>query len=261
MKKKYENSLYLIIAIVVALLLSFSVLSLLTEAILGSDSWFNHEFAKYSDTSSKPGNIVEVVSRDPENSTRCWISVQQAVEITDELIDFCYSRTDSLDEAKARIYSAKYPDGQTEIFFNQRELHHLEDCRVYFTGSHKAALVELAIALALLLFMRIKKNTQAFARVFRKVSICFAAMLDAAFIVFGLNFDKSYDWAHGILFTNYLWILDPARDNLINLMQTEIICETAMLVLGIWNLIVLGLILARSYIRRSSKGSSQQLLA
>jgi integral membrane protein (TIGR01906 family) len=49
-----------------------------------------------------------------------------------------------------------------------------------------------------------------------------------------IDFTQVFTTFHHIFFDNDLWILDPRKDNLINIMQEDVFSDAAMWIAGIW---------------------------
>ena len=62
--------------------------------------------------------------------------------------------------------------------------------------------------------------------------IVIAAAIIAVLCV--IDFTHVFTVFHHIFFDNDLWILDPRKDNLINIMQEDVFSDAAMWIAGIW---------------------------
>lgn len=112
-----------------------------------------------------------------------------------------------------------------EKYFNEKEVAHLIDCyKLYKNGI--IIRNSSAILFVILIFLSKKdlKNNQ----ILRKISnyqiiltillICFMGFLY-------FNFDEAFIKFHHIFFDNNLWLLDPTKDMLIQLMPTNFFIE------------------------------------
>lgn len=206
-----------IAAFVTGLLIIFIILLTATQAVcFWIPNWWRNEYAKY-DT---PSNV------------RGEMSLDDAVHVTEDMLDYCVGRLDTLDESEATI------DGITQPFFTDREKQHLSDCRELFMKGLRARYISalLAIGLFMYLFVHLgrKDSLRALSRGYLKAL--------AAVFIFGLvvliasliDFTRVFTIFHKIFFDNDLWILYPDKDNLINIMQEDVFSDAAMWIGGIW---------------------------
>ncbi len=113
--------------------------------------------------------------------------------------------------------------GERQMAFNQRELMHMADCRALFVPLVNSWLRVGAVVVALMLL--------GFALCRRRGLIVGTAWVASALIVVpvgalglwaALDFQSAFHFFHKLLFTNDLWLLDPATDLLIR------ICPSSM---------------------------------
>lgn len=141
--------------------------------------------------------------------------------------------------------------GVKQMMFNQRELDHMRDVRALFelernvrTGAWLAAAALLILSALLTRKQWIRRN--AFASLWALgawlllvLGLCAAC---------GFNFDAAFIRFHELLFTNDLWLLDPATDAMIRMypetffmwMARDIGIAVGLGVLGIFALSMLG---------------------
>ena len=154
--------------------------------------------------------------------------------------------------------------GERVQFFNEREKFHMIDVLVLFNFARfvKGFSLVAAFGFALLLFVLQRKNTLAF---LSKTVLWFVGSVFAIIAAFALvisqNFEKAWNFAHTLDFSNDLWLLDPSTDMLINLVPLEFfIAITAriaiLLVLYLIIIAALALVNRRSARRKnaSAKG-------
>lgn len=211
---------------IASLLLLFALMVSVMELFCCGRFWLESEYTRH------PAKAGSVSSEFPDST----VDTEEAVRIAGDMMDYCFGRQASLDED----------------FFNQREKHHLADCRELFTGALRMRNIALAAGIVLLAFLLIRKQGALMKRGYMAVTKIVVAAVFLAVIVFAINFDKSYDWIHGILFDNYLWILNPATDNLAWLMPVEMITETAGAILTSWA--VISMMLAVVFYKKDNGG-------
>lgn len=178
--------------------------------------WWRSEYAKY-DT---PSNV------------RGEMSLDDAVHITEDMLEYCIGRLDTLDDTQATI------DGVTAPFFTDREKAHLADCRELFLKGLKARVIACLLLAAFAIFIYVHNGRQRTSVLLAKGylrSLAFIVILTAAVAVLCvINFTQVFTVFHHIFFDNDLWILYPDKDNLINIMQEDVFSDAAMWIAGIW---------------------------
>lgn len=136
-------------------------------------------------------------------------------EVTDVLQDYLAGKRDNLDCVTERA-------GAQQEFFNQREKDHMDDVVLLFDF---ARLVKknglLLMALALLGLWGLRREQKDALRIasrgyMRTMGVVLALALVALALIVP-NFDAAWRFLHTVVFSNDLWVLDPATDMLINL--------------------------------------------
>jgi len=178
--------------------------------------WWRNEYAKY-DT---PSNV------------RGEMSLDDAVHITEDMLEYCIGRLDTLDDTEATI------DGVTKPFFTDREKSHLADCRELFLKGIRARAIAclLLAAFVICIYMHNgKEKTPVLLARGYLWSLVFAAAFAAFVAVMSvIDFTHVFTVFHHIFFDNDLWILYPDKDNLINIMQEDVFADAAVWIAGIW---------------------------
>ncbi len=218
MKKIHESKItHNIAAFICGLCLLLILLITATQAVCyWLPDWWRNEYAKY-DT---PSNV------------RGEMSLDDAVHITEDMLEYCIGRLDTLDDTEATI------DGVTAPFFTDREKAHLADCRELFLKGIQVRVIACLLLAAFVIYIYIhngKKETPVLlAKGFLR-SLGFIAVMAAIIAVLCvIDFTQVFTVFHHIFFDNDLWILDPAKDNLINVMQEDVFSDAAMWIAGIW---------------------------
>ena len=118
-------------------------------------------------------------------------------------------------------------DGAEQDAFNAREIQHMEDCQRLFDLLRTVRL-GLAVAAALLVLLNLALEwREKPARVVRLAPVWIGSLiLIVPLALFALwaaiDFGSAFSFFHRLLFTNDLWLLDPATDLLIR------ICPSSM---------------------------------
>ena len=127
-------------------------------------------------------------------------------------------------------------NGQSLPLFTQRELEHMVDVRnLFFLGFQvrKGALV-LLVVLAVLAITMDKGGSTLDKRLYIVNRASLAALIAVAVmaLVFSLSIDYWFEVFHLLSFDNDLWILDPARHNLIKMFPQACFFNTTRKIVG-----------------------------
>ena len=160
------------------------------------------------------------------------MSLDDAVHVTEDMLEYCIGRLDTLDDTEATI------DGVTKPFFTDREKSHLADCRVLFQKGLRARVIACLLLAAFVIYIYMhngKEKTPALlARGYLR-SLALIVILAAVIAVLCvIDFTMVFTEFHHIFFDNDLWILYPDKDQLINIMQEDVFSDAAMWIAGIW---------------------------
>ena len=218
MKNIYRSTItHNIAAFICGLCLLFVMLTVSLQAVCyWIPDWWRNEYAKY-DT---PSNV------------RGEMSLDDAVRVTEDMLEYCIGRLDTLDDTEATI------DGVTAPFFTDREKAHLADCRELFLKGIRARVIACLLLAAFAVFIYVHNGKQKTSVLLAKGylrSLGFVAVMSAVIAVLCvIDFTQVFTVFHHIFFDNDLWILYPDRDNLINIMQEDVFSDAAMWIAGIW---------------------------
>jgi len=126
-----------------------------------------------------------------------------------EIVDFLCGRTDALPS------------------FQSHEVQHMRDVKNIFTVLFLVMFLGL-VGLVNLIFQRKLGSMKVFLQ-----TLLGAAAVIAAFVIWGLiDFDSLFYVFHLVAFRNDLWLLDPAKDLLIQLMPTPFFMDYARTILA-----------------------------
>lgn len=233
-----------IAAVISGILLLVVILITATQALCyWIPGWWRNEYAKYNTPQYVTGEM----------------SLDDAVYITEQMLDYCIGRIDTLDDTEATIDGVKAP------FFTEREKLHLADCRNIFLGAVQFRVISVLFVAGMLfaIWFSVKNRCDA-----SRVRIEFARILAGGyltaliiFVVFAIflvivgmnNFTYLFTKFHHVFFDNDLWILDPRHDNLVNVMQ-EVVFRDAAITIGImWAAVSAVLAVISAIILRKTK--------
>ena len=218
MKKVHESGItHNIAAFVCGLCLLLILLITSLQAVCyWLPDWWRNEYAKY-DT---PSNV------------RGEMSLDDAVHVTEDMLEYCIGRLDTLDDTEATI------DGVTVPFFTDREKAHLADCREFFLKGVRVRVIACLLLAAFVIYIYVHNGKQKTSVLLAKGylrSLGFIAVMTAIIAVLCvIDFTHVFTVFHHIFFDNDLWILNPNEDNLINIMQEDVFSDAAMWIAGIW---------------------------
>ena len=231
MKKIHESELtHKIAAIVCGLCLVFILLTSAVQAVcFWIPDWWRNEYAKYDTPSQVTGEM----------------SLDDAVHVTEDMLDYCIGRLGSLDYTYALI------DGVNTAFFTDREKAHLADCRELFMAGMRGRAIAILLFAGLFFYLYIHsagpaseyepedglsrrkagdiRGAMAMISAGYLKALAFTAALGAVFAILAVrDFDSVFVKFHHIFFDNDLWLLDPSEDNLVNIMQEEVFADAAL---------------------------------
>ena len=200
-----------ICAFVCGLCLLFVLLTTSVQAVcFWIPNWWRNEYAKYDTPSNVNGEM----------------SLDDAVHITEDMLDYCIGRIDTLDDTEATI------DGVTAPFFTDREKAHLADCRELFMAGMRARVIALFILIVFSIYIYMHNGKEKTLRIMARGYLqSFAAVIIAGAVIALLalkDFTFVFTEFHHLFFDNDLWILYPDKDNLINIMQEDVFADAAM---------------------------------
>lgn len=198
-------------AFVCGLCLLFILLTTSLQAVcFWIPNWWRNEYAKYDTPSHVNGEM----------------SLDDAVHVTEDMLDYCIGKIDTLDDTEATI------DGVTVPFFTDREKSHLADCRELFMAGMRARVIAVFIFIVFTIYIYMHNGKEKTLRTMARGYLqSFAAVLIAGAVIAVLamiDFTYVFTKFHHIFFDNDLWILYPDRDNLINIMQEQVFADAAM---------------------------------
>ena len=241
MKKIHESPItHNAAAFICGLCLLFILLTTSLQAVCyWIPDWWRNEYAKYDTPSNVTGEM----------------SLDDAVHVTEDMLDYCIGRLDTLNDTEATI------DGVTAPFFTDREKSHLYDCRVLFQKGMRARVIAvlLLIGLVFYIFNHYKKK-EAF-QVLAKGYLRALAFIAVIAVILGIMCAIDFTWVftefHHIFFDNDLWILYPDKDNLINIMQEDVFFDAVKWIAGIWLGVSAAIAGASVYILRKNTGEAE----
>ena len=210
------------LGIVLSFSLMFIVLVTSIEIAAYSDfSFYEKEYNKYAVTS-----YVD-------------ISMPDLMNVTKEMMSYLKGDRVKLSDIKANI------GGISDTpFFNEREVAHMEDVRGLFVGAVYLRYILIAVSILCIIAVKLLKG-----KVFKFLSnvLIFGTVITlilTAVLVFLIagDFEKYFIIFHHIFFNNDLWMLDPATDNLINIVPQGFFMDMSMRIIIVLSAFILSMI-------------------
>lgn len=185
------------------------------------------------------------------SAQRVGMDMDELLEVKDQMMAYLKGERESLSDISANIRGEK-----DAFFFNEREIAHMEDVRALFL---RAVLLRRLLLLFALL-------SAALIRIFggRPLSVLPKALAIGAGLFFLLisllvaliasDFSKYFIIFHQMFFDNDLWMLDPAVDNLINIVPEGFFFETAIFIAIVFSLLLALTLAGAGFVGRSAAG-------
>lgn len=134
-------------------------------------------------------------------------------------------------------------DGARQEFYNAREKAHLKDVRNIVLKAYRLKLIAALICLISLIYIIIhcKRHQSAWLSI-RKIFVATCIITNAVLLlvvgIVAVNFDKAFTIFHKVLFANNYWRLNPSESDLINLLPQSFFEQTALVICGIYFVII-----------------------
>lgn len=211
MKNKLADKI--IVSIATIMLLYVLLISAAQLVCFHVPGWFRYEYDKQNSVAYINGEM----------------SLDDVVYVSDQVLYYCIGERNTLTDVKATI------DGAEVNFFTPRELAHLEDCRRLIMGllEIKAWAIGLVVV-AIATLLKRKTQLKTVAKMYL-LTTAVVIIIAAILVVYAVSdFDAFFIKFHELTFNNDYWLLDPYRDNLVNIMREGMFADTAALIAGIW---------------------------
>ena len=167
------------------------------------------------------------------------ISMPDLMNVTKEMMSYLKGDREKLSDIKANI------GGISDTpFFNEREVAHMEDVRGLLVGAVYLRYILIAVSILCIIAVKLLKG-----KVFKFLSnvLIFGTVITlilTAVLVFLIagDFEKYFIIFHHIFFNNDLWMLDPATDNLINIVPQGFFMDMSMRIIIVFSAFILSMI-------------------
>ncbi len=150
-------------------------------------------------------------------------------------------------------------DGKTQMFFNEREIYHMEDVRDMFVINMNLRNIGILVVGGLMFFMIMMKYDWKLqhTKIFQYTTIGFVLVIGVLGALFALNFQKSFEVFHLIFFEGDTWLFDPTTSLMINMLPQGLFYDFTMRTVAIFAAIM-GLLLILSINFRVKLGTEKR---
>ena len=168
------------------------------------------------------------------------------MDVNHNLLEYIKGEQNSLD------YSVEISGREVE-FFNEKEKDHMVDVQILYFNAlmvRNIAFIVSLFGLLVLISSKDYKNTNLIHEILGKVLLSYGLIIGAAAIVAIIDFDFFWTSFHELVFSNDLWLLNPATDRLIMMVPLEFFTGLVYRILGLITLIFLSLLASYKYLER-----------
>lgn len=183
------------------------------------------------------------------SSTVIGMSEQSLMQTTEDLLAYIKG-----DRADLDIHAVI--NGHERPVFNQREITHMADVQRLYAVSHMTRNAGLFLLLFLLMALRVLKGKRYYrfwAGGYLVGAVLFLSVFGIIGVAVSRDFLTFWDQFHTLIFTNDLWLLDPATDVLIQMVPEQFFFDLVVRILVIFAGTILVLALAAGGIMTRSK--------
>ncbi|MGL4791793.1 MAG: TIGR01906 family membrane protein [Anaerotignaceae bacterium] len=190
----------------------------------------------------KSNNIYENVA----------ITEDDLMFVTDVFIEYLTNERDDL-------YVLIEIDGEETEFFNQREKDHMVDVKnLIVSGIHIRTYLIIFVCLIIFALKYFKENVSLFLAKSLKIGIPVMVGISALIgAIISMDFTKAFIIFHEIIFTNDLWLLDPATDRLISIVPEPFFMAIALRIVIIFAIAIAVMFIASIYIVKDNKNNNK----
>ncbi|GAU77978.1 TIGR01906 family membrane protein [Fusibacter sp. 3D3] len=225
-----SNRLDTALIILIGILISVLTYLYVFEAYAFNDSFYTKHF-----NALKVNEIVGISTTDLE-------------KVTYELVTY-------INTGAGDIHVTATLDGKEIEYFNAKEQAHLNDIKNLIRKARKIRNILLGITgtLGVLALYRMRKTWVRFSQILLSTFISSFITLIILGILYQSDFDMAFRKFHELLFYNDLWLLNPAKDRLLQMMPLEFFMIFTVYCLGTLFLINAGFLLIYLVIQWRSK--------
>lgn len=155
------------------------------------------------------------------------ISTSDLEHVTTELVRY-------IDTGQGDLHVTATIDGQSTAYFNPKEQAHLNDIKILVRGARAIRNKILGLTgflFVVCIFINLS-SLYKISRIFLASAIASIGTLIVLGMMYLMDFDLAFRKFHEMLFYNDLWLLDPAKDRLLQMMPLEFFMTFTLYCLG-----------------------------
>lgn len=204
-----SNRLDTVLIIIVGILISILTYLYVFEAYAFNDSFYIKHF--------KALKVNEIVG----------ISTTDLEKVTSELVSY-------IDTGAGDLHVTATIGGKEIEYFNAKEQAHLNDIKNLIRKARKIRnnIIILTAVLGLFALYRMRKTISRISQILFSTVIASFITLVILGILYLSDFDMAFRKFHELLFYNNLWLLNPAKDRLLQMMPLEFFMTFTVYCLG-----------------------------
>lgn len=207
--RQQSNILNTILIIIIGILISVLTYLYVFEAYAFNDSFYIKHF--------KALKVNEIVG----------ISTTDLEKVTSELVAY-------IDTGTGDLHVTATIKGTIIEYFNAKEQAHLNDIKNLIRDARKIRnnILKITLALGLLALYRMRQTMSRLSQILLSTVISSFITLIILVILYLSDFDMAFRRFHELLFYNDLWLLNPAKDRLLQMMPLEFFMTFTVYCLG-----------------------------
>ncbi len=164
------------------------------------------------------------------------LNVYESVKMTeDDLMAVTKHLLSYLNDKVSDLNIETVVDGQTRMFFNDRELAHMEDVKhLFYLGFSTRNIALTLLVISYILLMLNKTELKFILKFYRFFFSAFIVIMGAVTAFVALDFSSVFTLFHKLSFSNDLWLLDPRTDLLINIVPLNFFIDISVAIVGLF---------------------------
>lgn len=184
-----------IISVIIAIVLPVFVLLWVFQFAVFNLDYFEEKFVE--------NNTMEITG----------MNLDQLMRISDETLKY-------LNDERQDLILHEEIEGELVQVFEESELSHMRDVKVLFMYGFIIKNATMFISIVCLVYLLFKDSRQ-LCKAVRAGSVLYMILIGAVAIFAYIDFNRVFTVFHKILFRNDLWIMDPVKDIMIQMLTLD----------------------------------------
>ena len=184
-------------------LIVMTLLNAVSLAVFGNMEYYRKEFEKHTVTDNIDMDMDDIMY------------------VMDELMAYLNGDRENLENIITEV------NGETRDFFSEREKIHMADCKVIFDAAFKMRTASTIIFIVSVLLLIAMKGMDV-GKLLLYAGIISIVVIAAA----AIDFNRCFVIFHKLFFDNDLWLLDPEKDMIINILVEPFFADMALKIAG-----------------------------